>query len=1265
MASGMRQWAAGLSAAVLLAAGAARAQAPALECGGLRLGFGEDGAFRVSEGGVLRSGGVVWGVAFEDGTSVTAAGWAREPWGGTVRTEAEGGRLVQHWESPGLVVRLEGSPAGAGEADLRVAVVRSARGIRRVDFPLALCFDTGVLERMVFPQPAGEGVGLALAGRFFGPHLEKPGGYAARVVGPQAYAELFGGPLRQLDDNEPPAALRVTAEGREWLDGPTAALVNAARLCVNRPSAPGQTPLVLVDSDSGPAVSASGLGGTGLLLRIAARTGGQDGGHEARLQQAIVASVTATLTRRFPERFRGRVAAVVSLAQHPHQGGWTGTPVGQWLGVLRGSRAFREAGTRVIVLSTPEEVRAALRDSQTALILNPYGEMLPTGAAARWREDVRAIGEFVRRGGFWWEVGGYPFFYVLEPQPYLSVSASYPGCTADFVHLEGAGSALALFGVQPLMRQPWDRTAAVTPAEWSARGTPGGGELGHSWEVDLPAGAAWVSPPLRATAGPDVRAALSAYAAAIGLRTPLSAKVREPVLGRLKGAVLVRLGGATAAEQTRALERLPAGSLVHFTEYLRGGFDKQYPDHLPPRASWGTGEDLARFYARGHELGHLMMPYTNTSWWCIDPKGPTFEREGEEPLSRRRDGSLIRERYASNEGYQVCFWHRAVQEAHRRTRRQFSEEYPSDVLFQDQVGARRWRWDYNPAAPSPAAWIDGLHSLSMEDAAHVPLATEDGHDRVAEFESMLCGMAWDIVPSRVREAQRLIHRLPAGEWGIYPIMQLLAHDKVLFTLHDLGHFVVTQEQLAYVLGLGYSLSYAVAPDDLERAPVREWLGWLDALQKKVCARYAGAALTGFRYAGGFGGPGFAASYAGLEVAANLGPEPMPPALFGPAGGWAGAMGLEVAGHGFLAAGEGLRAGFVRERDGGTAAAPFGFALEQEPGGRGGRGALWACSGQRIVLPWPGEGTPEVEARAPGGTPARAACVRRGAGLAVTLPEIGDETSGIPMPAALAGKPFAAWGRPRPTVAVVNLGEGAPSAWVRVSAAEWVRVLSEDPGLGAAGAAVVQATSAGALRALLEAPEGERPFAVINPYGEYFCAEGLDRAEAMLDAIGRYVRTGGIWWETGGYSFFSVCSRTAEGTWETRRLGDRGARRLGFACAGLPVETPPSALRVTSAGRDWFGEAAAARIEGAASGVQRGFEDDEGVLVLVDSAEGDFVAATRCGGWGWLFRLGGFNPDPETAGVAVCGTLRHLLTQPWPVPEPTAALRLWAVEMRGL
>jgi hypothetical protein len=357
----------------------------------------------------------------------------------------------------------------------------------------------------------------------------------------------------------------------------------------------------------------------------------------------------------------------------------------------------------------------------------------------------------------------------------------------------------------------------------------------------------------------------------------------------------------------------------------------------------------------------------------------------------------------------------------------------------------------------------------------------------------------------------------------------------------------------------------------------------------------------------------------------------------------------------------VRAGQVVARDETGHSPAFGFALDLAAAD-GARGVLRAASGETVVLPWPGEAGQDLEVVGPGMPPVRCTVARRGPALAFALPEVADGTSGVPMPRAFVGRPRSEWGRRGRTVAVLTMDGAAPSTWVRVSGAEWVRVLSDDPELRAAEAIVVQVGSAAELRGLLRAAEGERPFAVVNPGGEFFYAEDAAAAEAMLDDIRAYVSTGGVWWETGGYSFYVAASRDAQGRWTARRLEGSGARRLGFSCVGLAVDEPPQPLRVTAVGRQWLGDEAARRLEAAASGVQRGFAEEQGVLVLVDSAAGDFAAGSRCGGWGWLLRLGGFNPDPEVAALVVCGALRQLLTAPWPEPERRRVPRLWEVRL---
>ena len=70
------------------------------------------------------------------------------------------------------------------------------------------------------------------------------------------------------------------------------------------------------------------------------------------------------------------------------------------------------------------------------------------------------------------------------------------------------------------------------------------------------------------------------------------------------------------------------------------------------------------------------------------------------------------------------------------------------MLFQDQIAARGPRWDTNPASPHPGAYREGIHRIARDDSSFVPLATEDGHDRLINWETMFCGLSFPWLPNR-------------------------------------------------------------------------------------------------------------------------------------------------------------------------------------------------------------------------------------------------------------------------------------------------------------------------------------------------------------------------------------------------------------------------------------------------------------------------------------------------------------------------------------
>jgi hypothetical protein len=374
--------------------------------------------------------------------------------------------------------------------------------------------------------------------------------------------------------------------------------------------------------------------------------------------------------------------------------------------------------------------------------------------------------------------------------------------------------------------------------------------------------------------GQPHRRALAEYALRNGFTRGLADKARPEVVAALERSILLKVSTRTLSETTRIAEELPFPVLLHIADYLRGGFDKQYPDHLPPNPDAGTAEDLSRLVQVCRSKGHLFMPYTNPTWWCVNPKGPTFEARGEAPLSRDLDGKLYPESYGLTtiQGYAICAWHPAVVAANDVTRRQFSGDYPSAVLFEDQVGARGHRWDTNPAGPQAGAYLEGIHRIAQRDSAGIPLGTEDGHDRLINYETMFCGLSFPWLPNRPSNLSVLYEDLwPEGSWRLEPLALLLAHDKVLFYHHDLGGFVRNRRDLSLTLAMGYGLSWwihAATPTAAER----DWLQRLCRLQAAIGPRCAGRALEDFEY---LAPQVIRSRWGDLEIVANLSAEPWP------------------------------------------------------------------------------------------------------------------------------------------------------------------------------------------------------------------------------------------------------------------------------------------------------------------------------------------------------------------------------------------------------
>jgi hypothetical protein len=423
---------------------------------------------------------------------------------------------------------------------------------------------------------------------------------------------------------------------------------------------------------------------------------------------------------------------------------------------------------------------------------------------------------------------------------------TYPsrGAFADYLALDLGRASLAVYSVNPL-------PAPLAPVELGFRhGAPSAcsGALfcvRHAFATWVPRGRRWTSPIVRLRVGVPVERSILDYRTdnRIFAYPSAAAKLgsRLPVLAQ---APLVKIDPAKGLPPFSAwrsvLQQLPSPSLLHPAGFQAGGFDVNDPDFLPPDPRLGTQADYDAFVAQAEQQGRLVMPYLNASWW--DAGSPTVR--GLPPgltlddLSVQDDaGRPVTERFNTRVGYVVSPYVPFVRARVARLIDQFAN---ADCLFFDQLGSRRWLYDFNHASPTPLAYEDGWLSLFRSHAGRC-LMTEDGWDRMAAAFSGFHG--------GLPLVQRLLVGQVApwgnGTWQPFPLALWLLHDKVLLYQHDLCEctFTTDPQILTWNLAFGFLLSYTW--DEQTHSLASPWLPIMTAFQRALGPRYAGVALTSY------------------------------------------------------------------------------------------------------------------------------------------------------------------------------------------------------------------------------------------------------------------------------------------------------------------------------------------------------------------------------------------------------------------------------------
>ena len=420
---------------------------------------------------------------------------------------------------------------------------------------------------------------------------------------------------------------------------------------------------------------------------------------------------------------------------------------------------------------------------------------------------------------------------------------------ADYLALDVGRSSFALYSVNPA-------PAPLAPVDlgFLRNGLPAPcssadvcvTHLFHTWIRD---GESWRSPVVRLRFGQTVRQTILAYRSENGIDDypSLREKLGESRLDTLARAPLIK------ADETRGLppfrlwapelDRLPSPALVHPVAFQAGGFDENDPDFLPPDAQWGTTAELSAAVEAAHARGQLVMPYLNMSWW--DDGSPTVL--GLPPPLTLRDvstqdsqGRPVSEAYGPHVGYLVSPTVPFVRDRVARLFEEWRSDVPADCLFFDQIGARMWRYDFNPTEPTPLAYDDGWLAL-MQPYRDRCLMMEDGWDRLAASSSGFMGGALLMQ----REFAEPDTKWGPGNWEPYPLADWLLGDKVLLYQHDLYEGTMTDdpEVLTFNEAFGFVLSFEWnGTTDSLSSP---WLELVGRLQRTLGPYYAGAQLTAF------------------------------------------------------------------------------------------------------------------------------------------------------------------------------------------------------------------------------------------------------------------------------------------------------------------------------------------------------------------------------------------------------------------------------------
>ena len=317
----------------------------------------------------------------------------------------------------------------------------------------------------------------------------------------------------------------------------------------------------------------------------------------------------------------------------------------------------------------------------------------------------------------------------------------------------------------------------------------------------------------------------------------LSAKLSPAMFEKLSRSVLFKYPETVSAVNfiNNQLSDLPDYSLVHVPGYMPGGHDENYPDYLPPDPSIGSLAEFQQLADAVRNNNGIFMPYTNPTWW--DDVSLTVLNLGTGIVARAGDNSLVQETYFGRTGYVVSPWNSAVIARLNQGYQEFQTYNLADLLFEDQVGARGFLYDQNPAVPNWWSFNQGLLNNTNLGVSYFPLMCEGAWDQLAQTQSGFCNnlrLSWE----QPNNGNPL---MTDDMFDAYPLALIMSNEYSAFYPHNLaGEYMVhNRKELLYNSALGYQLAYNF------NQGVTIWLDIAALVQKHLLSHRFGEMVTKF------------------------------------------------------------------------------------------------------------------------------------------------------------------------------------------------------------------------------------------------------------------------------------------------------------------------------------------------------------------------------------------------------------------------------------